>query len=99
MATSKIVTFATRLNTSQGRINSLAALREAARQGSDLAAIELIKKKLIPGGSGFREISRLLDGIVERVNFGVKVGDPISMYTLAVMKSQGLGVALDLAGC
>ncbi len=75
-----------------------AALREAARQGSDLAALELVRLQRASEKSNFKEISRQLDAIHERVQLGVKVGDPASMYALAVMKSEGLGAAVDMAG-
>ena len=86
------------LGVDDDRKAELAALREAARQGSDLAELELFRIKKISASSNFKESSRLLDKILERVSFGVKVGDPTSMYTLAVMKSEGLGTALDLSG-
>ena len=75
-----------------------AALREAARQGSALAALELVKLKKVSTESNFKEISLQLDDIHERVQLGVKVGDATSMYALAVMKSEGLGAAVDMEG-
>ena len=76
----------------------LAALREAARQGNELAALDLVKMKRTSLESNFKSISKSLDEIHERVQLGVRVGDPLSIYTFAVMKSEGLGTQLDLLG-
>ena len=57
----------------------LAALREAARQGNELAALDLVKMKRTSLESNFKSISKSLDEIHERVQLGVRVGDPLSL--------------------
>ena len=85
-------------NKSVFQVASAAALREAARQGSELAKLDLAVAKRNSAPSDFSDVLRTIDDVSVRVQQGVRAGDPVSMYTLAVMKTRGIGAEVDRRG-
>lgn len=75
-----------------------AALRQAVREGSNLARIEMAVESQKENGGDFKESLKILDKVRQEVKEGTRAGEPVSMYTYAELKYRGLAVDVDKAG-